>query len=1163
MINLTPSLILTNNNIDAVELDTMIRSAILYAIEKESRQLGAKDGELIRYNKGTSCFTFGYYFTQELTKTKMFDEKFLRAACEISQMPYLEKQENIPQLESLLDVTYQAALHGKKIKGSRAGLRIMLMRLWQQKLICLPIGFYLEQSIKDDLLKKLFTEVAGFFWNYDPKKNKKPQNHPVLGFWDDSDLRRRAYRMFLSTDWRSFEQINLSDLANIHTLVLKGAEWIPGIRFPFIPILKQLIAQRENRLRFSANDLKIYEKYFRGGWFNEHEFDYYYKNFEQVAKNRKKIYGERNSVRYKKEFVNRSGYELTGGDDTGLSAKQILLCKIAEKNTHEAALEYFRTLSFSDSNLYSVKPYSGREHIDIKNVSSLWLKIFEDFIKHRETSGSEASESLNSELKIIKDYLFCYLPWWKELYPKASIQLPVSPADFERFTFFRGKEEPLANAPQPFIEILKERRKTINSRGRTISVLNGLFDYITAFADKYAELKDRNIKNPVVIGIDYPRGRGGKSKTNKPPFSKKIVPYLIRFLYAVEEFGMHLQKIAVSEKLNFGLHSQPEDFLPKDFGYNLKIVFDGNEYEIKEVPNVFSLNSRAIRIPDGEIKSVYMPHLSTIRMLIVMFETGLRGQSVQWLDKRLWDARNNDKSPDTKIYELYVNTDKTKNQPWTAPLIYRAREVLLREQHFQESIFEEGGDKEIPYENRKHSRFADVIPLFRNGGAGGKPIADSSYNKDWTKLLCSFQKFYNLTVTKENSVQFVKLTPNFHGGLEHPDNVVENSRITPNGEKIPYCPVRYRAIHTPHSMRSTYISLRSGILEIEDIAAAVGHNSIVTTYHYTVKSFDEITEKFERADSIISKFNESAAHQIRADKPNSELQKSWHKNPQETEKRFGFLSVSLLNERSENTEDGVEMLRTTPANQVAFRETHICPVGETCPVNVIDLIHEPRRCGLCPLAVKSIDHAPAIAAKMRQLLEQMQCAAGLLEKLKRRKESEATISEVNERRKLDALEYLGWQCTLETINKILSSDAIDEAHYIVEQPEIVKLHLSCVTKQSNSVDFILDRICDSRAYPLFETPALRVKANLLRQQLLASSGKINEALASIPEGDEIEAFLSSMSVAIKTFNLTPEQLLNKELLNAGNFENQESIAVPQLLLGIQNDGIDSQEGRIN
>ena len=1164
MINLTASLILTSP-VNATGLDKRIRSAIRFAIEQESLQLGAKPGQLIKYNKGQSCFTFGYYFEQELTKTSLFDEEFLRAACVISQMRYPEKQESIPGLASLLTITFKPDFHGKKIKGSRTGLRIMLMRLWQQGLICLPIGFYLQQSIKDDLLKTLLTEVSSFLWHYEPSKVAKPQNHPVLGSWDDSDIRQRVYRLLFSTDWHTFEQVNLDDLAKMHKLVLKGAEWMAGIRFPFIPMLKELMAQHESRLNFTTEDLRIYEQYTNGGSFNEYEFDYFHQNFDQVRQNRKRIYAERNVRRYRKEIITSSGYEVANNDILSLTPKQHILTQIAQKNTHEAALEYFKTLSSLSSALCSVTSYPGREHIEIETISSLWLKIFEDFLEFRAATGSEESDGLCSELKLLKDYLFCYLPWWKELHPNVSIDLPVSPVDFERFTFFRGSASQTTNfnkSPLPFLEVLKQRQKTTNSAGRTISALHALYNYIAAFADKYDELKNCQIKNPVVLQIDYPRGRKGKSKTNKPPFSKQVVPFLLRFLYAVEKFGMHLQELAFEGKLNFGSKSQPNIFVAADFDIEMKINFDGKSYEIKEIPNVFSLCSRLIKLPNGKIESMYIPHLSIIRMLIVMFETGLRGQSVQWLDKRFWDSGNQDKSPDTKIYGLYVNTDKTKNDAWVAPLIYRAREVLLREQQFQESIVEENMDREIPYENRKNSRFRDVVPLFRNSGNKGYPIADGAYHQLWTKLLASFQKFYNSEVNPENFAEFVKLSPVYQGGFEHPDHVVIHVR-TESNEQIEYCPVEYKAIHTPHSMRSTFISLRSGIINIEDIAAMVGHTSIITTSHYTVKSFDDITEKLFLADSEISRFDSALQTHIRADKPNSQLQKSWRKNPQETEKTFGFVSVSLLNERTENFEDGVELLRTTPANQVTFRETHICPVGETCPSNIIDLIHEPRRCGLCPLAVKCVDHAPAIAAKMRQLLEQMRCASDVLEKRKARKEPEATLNEINERRKLDVLEFMGWQRTLDALNEILNSAPPNDISYLVDRPEIVKLHLKCVTKQSSGVEFIVDRILDSNSYPILETPELCAKANVLRQQLLANTGKISEALAFIPAGDEVQAFISSMSVAMATFNLSAEQLIERGLLDFNSARIEENLNALPLLLAARNEILIGGEKPIN
>jgi hypothetical protein len=83
---------------------------------------------------------------------------------------------------------------------------------------------------------------------------------------------------------------------------------------------------------------------------------------------------------------------------------------------------------------------------------------------------------------------------------------------------------------------------------------------------------------------------------------------------------------------------------------------------------------------------------------------------------------------------------------------------------------------------------------------------------------------------------------------------------------------------------------------------------------------------------------------------------------------------------------------------------------------------------------------------------------------------------------------------------------------------------------------------DAKAYPIFETAALRAKANIFRQQLLANTGKIQEALAAIPEGDEIETFLSSLMATMKTFNLTTAQIISEGYLEAISIEKEQDAA---------------------
>src|SRR5205807_10393386 len=133
--------------------------------------------------------------------------------------------------------------------------------------------------------------------------------------------------------------------------------------------------------------------------------------------------------------------------------------------------------------------------------------------------------------------------------------------------------------------------------------------------------------------------------------------------------------------------------------------FNEKVHLIRDIPRVFSIVKRTIRGLHGDLDDIHIPHLTTLRVLIVGLETGLRIQSVQWLDRRTWDSRNANKPFGSYIYDLLVNTDKKKERPWIAPIVYRARDVLLREQRFQESIVENQMKRLIPYEHRPASRF--------------------------------------------------------------------------------------------------------------------------------------------------------------------------------------------------------------------------------------------------------------------------------------------------------------------------------------------------------------------------------------------------------------------------------------------------------------------------
>jgi len=823
----------------------------------------------------------------------------------------------------------------------------------------------------------------------------------------------------------------------------------------------------------------------------------------------------------------------------------VLLEQSASKNDHDAAINYFSYAHRLNRTFASTDPYPGRLHIDVTSLSKLWLKTFHGWLKFREHQGYEEPESACAALRIFSDYLFLYLPWWCEMYPQNRLQLPASPANFKRFEFLIPSGKDVTETPVSLLEILKYRRRTTAAQGRFISDLSFYYDYLVGHRHLYPELDEDVLSNPIIIKLDFPKGRKRiPSKTTKVPFARKVFPYLLRYFYALERFGVHLQQLALQEQIG-GFGSRLADaFVPEDHGYPLQFEFNDEVHHIRQVPNVYSIARRKMRGLNGDIVGVHVPQLAALRTLIVALETGLRIQAVQWLDRRTWDCRNINKPADTYVYDLFVNTDKTKQTPWIAPLVYRAREVLLREQQFQESIFENQMESVIPYEYRRASRFADVVPLFRAGGRKGNPVNDTRYYIVWQDLLIAFQKFYNDQVSVAEFTPFLEIKPCWIEGIETEGNM----RIEYDDEGIPYCPLRYAPISTPHSARATFVSNRSGIVAIEDIAKAVGHASELVTYHYMVEGYEQVVEKIKAADEYLFNYDAGNPVYVRADLVNSSLKRSFNKDRNETEKRFGFASVSLLNEKDEATQDGVELLRSTPMSQVVFRETHICPVGELCPDSIRDLIHEPRRCGLCPLAIKSVDHLPAIGAKMSQLLEQVHAATPLLEKLKNKAEPDPVIEEINDRRRLDVFEYLGWKRSFQVLSENLEkAKSEDENDYQVDEPELIRRHLKLVCKQNTKTEFVLSRIADVQTFPRMETAELRAGANRLRQQLLANVGRVEEALHEIPEGDEITAFISSLRTVTQALGITTHDVFVRGLFEKKLSLSFGPIVAPKLL----------------
>ncbi len=894
-----------------------------------------------------------------------------------------------------------------------------------------------------------------------------------------ADARRMYYygpRLLWATNWNTPRDVCLSEIAalaharilHVHgksTVIIAGGSQLPLGLFP-----ANLIRSFPDQLSFSADDLVKYSNWSLSHAIGESTFE----EFDT-----------------KKKSKRQSPYKPTTPKNRFRPEHEIIS---DQENANELLLQNFKTLkgvirSEVDWLTNKVISYPGREHVELDKLMQLWVYCFKEFLRHREVvkgykTGGEAVTSLN----LLADYLFYYLPWWREIAPNAKVELPHSPRDFSRYAFVaRHTGAPWTELPSTLLEVIRLRRPSNESAKICIHLLGLFFAFIETHFSDNEEIGGPKFRSPLNPDFDAPRIKTN-NKTTKEVIPKHIYGYLLFYCYAIEDFGMHLEAMAKSallpgrDKLRTALR-----FETGAFDYAPQVTYRGKSYPLATVPNVFTWAERELTLSDSEESiTVYMPHCTVLRLLITALETGLRAQSVQWLDRSGWRKLGADTPDDSYTFPLLVNTDKTKTSSWRTYVVHRVKSLLSRQEQFQAQFSDADAYGPVDYEGLKSSPFDPLRPLFRTHGSG-YPVSDDVYDRYWKRLMVDFEAFYR-EATGEGHVRMFKLTPRVH-----PDGT-PIIHAKGNAEERPYCAISILAIHTPHACRATFATNRKGVLELSDTAELLGHSNEVVTAHYDKPDEVDLRQRLQDSDSmIVSDFaqflTDSDVH-VRADKPDSALVKSFSKDRETTMQAFRFMQpIALWSTSDSNSEaSGLQLLREGPMSKIRFRETHICPVGEECPSDILEQIGEPRRCGSCPLAMKCVDHMPAIAAKRNQLLERIKYQHRRRELLEAAGEPAAVLDELWEAVELDVNELLGWKLSEEVLERMRSEMPTEGGLLLhVEEPEVVKRHLKRVTRSSSTAELFLQRIADSNAYPSMTTPQVQLVASQLKRKLLAGN----------------------------------------------------------------------------
>lgn len=1051
---------------------------------------------------------------KNIRTNKQFDVRFLEAAFGLTVANQLGNASASSELRTISDYLHSATLSAVGIQTVRAGFKLVLVDLWRQGILLLPTTFIAGPGFQSHLFEN---ELLEWMLAFDPNDSK------IGG--GKTDARRMHWqgpRVLWASTWKRVEDVSILDIADLHRAQLRYSRGahphrIAGSQFPFLLLAAELAASFPERVSFSADDIAKYST-----WSTADEiFNIPLREFSQEEPGTRSRY---RTIRIKVIETTATSTEAEAPTspafaeqprDSIHAAVLVALKKHASKRTGP--------LDWRDH----VPRYSSREHIDISELSKVWIDCFRAYLHYRtEVEGFRTDKDVFSALNILADYLFFYLPWWKELFPATKLSVPFTPKDFIRYSFvFRTTTESLEVFPMTLMDLISLRRPSKDSAYVAIQQLSRFFRFIEVNYHDDEQVAGPNFRNPIDPEFDLPKLKR-RSKTTKAVIPKSMFGHLLFYCYAVESFGEHLLQQALAGTLEASQPalSQSLRFDCDALGFRPRFRYRDREFSLDSAPNLFSWHKRKL-VRNGVQTEVLVPHLSSFRLLITSLETGLRCQSVQWLDRETWDTLNEGK-PEGYCYELLVNTDKTKTEPWIAPMVFRVRELLTREASFQRLFLDADQFSPVHYEGLEASPFGLIRPLFRSPSTG-KPLADAIYYRTWSDLIVDFEGFFR-SATDESHIKLYKLRP---VRTKDGQPVI---RFT-DQKSFPFCPLTIETEFTPHSCRATFATNHQagGIMDLSDCAESLGHADEIVTSHYTKFSIEQLMSRLQGSDNLLlgdyELMDTASNSKVRADKPTSALVQGFMRDRAGTIKTFRFMpSISLWSttDVASAHAEGLELLRSGPMSHIRFRETHICPVGEECPLDIIKAIGARRRCGMCPLAMKCVDHLDGISAKIRELKERIRYLHTKKKSLIDAGEPQTVLDEVWEELQLDINELAGWELS----ERVLAEDlkrAIEEPEqpsmYRVERPDFVKLHLSRITRTCTEAEFLLIRMADVAAFPSMDSARVQATAAMVRRQISAGQG-LDAFVDSSGQDRNLSGVVSSLCSIMRAKSLSLSEI---------------------------------------
>lgn len=778
--------------------------------------------------------------------------------------------------------------------------------------------------------------------------------------------------------------------------------------------------------------------------------------------------------------------------------------------------------------------------------SSMWYKSQEDYVNH-DSPEKSTKKQRNNALRYLNAYLFDYLPYFFSK-TETAIPHPDMPEKFLGYLFIKPslvmenvafKPEQKVIYPFSFIDftsLFVDMRK-MNSTDHnnvlrdTLATISRYFEYILTNFSNIDGLKlksnplDANKKK---VGTRYYKSNKAMLDLNYwiyfRVFMKTVTKHLM--LKSAEECYQYCKKndfdeIAADVK---SIETEISEFINKtEKSINKE---DAN----KQIPveNYLPIN-KVIELIDGyrplkifgvdlskfKRKSIQLTDMGLVcqhsdyqsfASIVVSAYAAQRASNASWLDANNFDADyvQDNNLPMESLVDIRIHTDKSKPAGFESLISKEVMEILLLARKLRGLNRNTNYVNPIKYQGNEHSKFGKLKPLLQNSNS------NSVQNYNLVLFLEIFEKclidseiefvsqlrFGPVNVPPQDFFYFARL-----GSV--PLSYSYYIRDNQSEDFVPFSSVEYKSSITVHSLRKQLVTVFDVLIGDREAIGMITGQSEATVGYYSDSTPEIESEIGKHKELVVKNLVLPEAVAFKEDHLEQTI------DYREFAKKYRPITTHMTNEVGSGLYD------LSSKDDLALNWTHLCPFGNDCPNEVVRTIGR-MNCHICPKAISTRHHAPAIALKIKKLLDDV---ADLTAQKLNVNVSSADIGGINYEIKNKLQQASCWKVRKDIIDKY--GIAIGDKEEVVNR---MKYKVPGTFKHN-----LWLRLKEAENIPILQSDKLKRISNRMVRKLNKVVPELAEMLESIEgevEDDPVSFLLTSLKMVAEIKEISLEELLD-------------------------------------